>query len=135
MIRFAAATGMRPKSGSRLNARTSTGPDGSSGSREPTSKGGLRRMGRPPGRCARCRCPPWRWQRSMTPAPARHAARVPRPAGAHVNLRNFRRREWHPALDAAGVPPRRIYDLRSTFASQALAAGVSVFELARIMGT
>ena len=34
-----------------------------------------------------------------------------------------------------GVPSRRIYDLRSTFASQALAAGVSVFELARIMGT
>ena len=33
------------------------------------------------------------------------------------------------------MPSRRIYDLRSTFASQALAAGVSVFELGRIMGT
>jgi integrase len=55
--------------------------------------------------------------------------------GAHVNLRNFRRREWKPAIDTAGVPARRIYDLRSTFASNALAAGVSVFELARIMGT
>jgi hypothetical protein len=31
--------------------------------------------------------------------------------------------------------PARIYDLRSTFASNALAAGVSVFELGRIMGT
>jgi integrase len=31
--------------------------------------------------------------------------------------------------------PARIYDLRSTFASDALAAGVSAFELARIMGT
>ena len=31
--------------------------------------------------------------------------------------------------------PARIYDLRSTFASGALAAGVSVFELARLMGT
>jgi integrase len=59
----------------------------------------------------------------------------PGPRGNHINLRNFRSREWHPALDAAGVEPRRIYDLRSTFASQALAAGVSVFELARIMGT
>ncbi len=59
----------------------------------------------------------------------------PGPRGAYVNLRNFRRREWHPALDAAGVRPRRIYDLRSTFASQALAAGVSVFDLAKIMGT
>ena len=51
-----------------------------------------------------------------------------------MNLRNFRRREWHPAIEAAGIPARRIYDLRSTFASNALAAGVSVFELARIMG-
>ena len=31
--------------------------------------------------------------------------------------------------------PARIYDLRSTFASNALAARASVFELARIMGT
>lgn len=28
-----------------------------------------------------------------------------------------------------------IYDLRSTFASNALAAGVTVFELAKVMGT
>jgi hypothetical protein len=31
--------------------------------------------------------------------------------------------------------PARIYDLRSTFASNALAAGISVFELGRVMGT
>ena len=31
--------------------------------------------------------------------------------------------------------PARIYDLRSTFASNALVAGVTVFELAKIMGT
>jgi integrase len=53
-----------------------------------------------------------------------------------LNLDNFRRREWTPAIEAAGIrKPARIYDLRSTFASDALAAGVSVFELARIMGT
>jgi hypothetical protein len=28
-----------------------------------------------------------------------------------------------------------VYDLRSTFASNALAAGITVYELARIMGT
>jgi hypothetical protein len=51
-------------------------------------------------------------------------------------VNNFRRREWAPAIEAAGIAtPARIYDLRSTFASNALAAGVSVFELARIMGT
>ena len=52
------------------------------------------------------------------------------------DLANFRRREWGPAIDAAGVvKPARIYDLRSTFASNALAAGITVYELARIMGT
>jgi hypothetical protein len=39
-------------------------------------------------------------------------------------------------LRSAGiVKPARIYDLRSTFASNALAAGITTFELARIMGT
>ena len=31
--------------------------------------------------------------------------------------------------------PARLYYLRSTFASNALAAGITVYELARIMGT
>jgi hypothetical protein len=31
--------------------------------------------------------------------------------------------------------PARLYDLRSTFASNALTAGITVYELARIMGT
>jgi integrase len=60
----------------------------------------------------------------------------PAPKGGLLNLDNFRRREWAPAIEASGVrTPARIYDLRSTFASDALAAGVSVFELARVMGT
>jgi integrase len=58
------------------------------------------------------------------------------PAGGPLLLDNFRRREWAPAVKASGVAtPARIYDLRSTFASNALAAGVTVFELARVMGT
>jgi len=58
------------------------------------------------------------------------------PEGGLVNLDNFRRREWDPAIEAAAIPkPARIYDLRSTFASNALAAGVTVFELAKIMGS
>ncbi len=60
----------------------------------------------------------------------------PAPAGGLLNLDNFRRRQWSPAIASGGVRrPARIYDLRSTFASDALAAGVSVFELARVMGT
>jgi integrase len=60
----------------------------------------------------------------------------PAPGGGVMNLNNFRRRIWTPAIEGAGITkPARIYDLRSTFASRALAASVSVFELARVMGT
>jgi integrase len=56
--------------------------------------------------------------------------------GERIDLYKFRRSEWRPSVEAAGVAtPARIYDLRSTFASNALAAGVTVFELARVMGT
>ncbi len=60
----------------------------------------------------------------------------PAPAGGLLRLDNFRRRDWGPAVEASGIArPARIYDLRSTFASNALAAGVTIFELARVMGT
>jgi integrase len=60
----------------------------------------------------------------------------PAPEGGPVNGSNWHRREWQPAVEASGVArPARPYDLRSTFASNALAASVSIFELARIMGT
>jgi hypothetical protein len=36
----------------------------------------------------------------------------------------MRSREWHPVLNAAGLPKRRIYDLRHTFATVALPAGL-----------
>ena len=56
--------------------------------------------------------------------------------GGPFDLHNFRRREWGPAIESAGITtPARMYDLRSTFASNALAAGITVYELARIMGT
>lgn len=42
----------------------------------------------------------------------------------------------NPGVTASGIEkPARICDLRSTFASNALAAGVIVFELAKVMGT
>jgi integrase len=40
-----------------------------------------------------------------------------------------------PALRAAGLEHRRIYDLRHTFASWALRDGVSLFYLSKVMGT
>jgi integrase len=59
----------------------------------------------------------------------------PAQRGGYLDLHNFRNREWKPAQVAAGVEPlRRIYDLRHTFATFALRAGISTFELSRYMG-
>ena len=59
----------------------------------------------------------------------------PAPHGGHLDLHNFRNRNWKPAQQAAGIEPlRRIYDLRHTFATFALRAGISTFELSRYMG-
>ena len=60
----------------------------------------------------------------------------PATSGAHVDLDNWRRREWRPAIVAAGLDGRLTpYGMRHTYASFALDAGVSIFELARLMGT
>jgi integrase len=59
----------------------------------------------------------------------------PASQGGYVGLDTWRTREWYPALDAAGIERRGPYHLRHTFATEALAAGVSMFELARVMGT
>ena len=56
--------------------------------------------------------------------------------GGYINLHNWRAREWRPAIRAAGIEPeRRIYDLRHTYATFSLAAGVSLFTLSRRMRT
>lgn len=55
--------------------------------------------------------------------------------GGRININNFRSRDWMPALRAAGLEHRRIYDMRHTFATWSLAAGMSIFTLARRMGT
>jgi integrase len=60
----------------------------------------------------------------------------PGPRGAHVDLRNWRRREWKPALEAAGLPrERRPYDLRHSYASWMLAADAPALDVAKFMGT
>jgi integrase len=59
----------------------------------------------------------------------------PAERGGYLDLHNFRNRDWKPAQVAVGIEPfRRIYDLRHTFATFALRAGISTFELSRYMG-
>jgi integrase len=59
----------------------------------------------------------------------------PAARGGYMDGEKFRYREWAPALRAAGIEHRRVYDCRHTFASWAIAGGVQLFYLARIMGT
>ncbi|MGN6170774.1 MAG: tyrosine-type recombinase/integrase [Solirubrobacteraceae bacterium] len=60
----------------------------------------------------------------------------PNSRGGHLDFRNFNRRHWKPVQRAVGIEPLRdLYDLRHTYATFALRAGVPVFALSRFMGT
>jgi hypothetical protein len=77
--------------------------------------------------CA-CRARPAAGRWSWRPALPGRPWRLP-------DLHNFRNRNWKPAQISIGIEPfRRIYDLRHTFATFALLAGISTFELSRYMG-
>jgi len=71
-----------------------------------------------------------RW--TSSPAVTAFCFRPPRADGSTST--NFRMREWVPALAAAGVEHRRMYDMRHTFTTWSL-AGMSIFTLSRRMGT
>jgi integrase len=55
--------------------------------------------------------------------------------GGHLDYPGWRRHHWTPAVEAAGLEHRTPYALRHTFASFAIAAGISTFELSRMMGS
>jgi integrase len=71
----------------------------------------------------------------------------PGPRGSYIDLRNWRKREWRPTLEASGLwtpPPKgqpvlvpcpRPYDLRHSYAAWSLAAGIPAHDLARYMGS
>ena len=62
-------------------------------------------------------------------------------------MRNWRKREWRPAVEASGLwtpPPKgqpvtvpcpRPYDLRHSYAAWSLAAGIPAHDLARYLGS
>ena len=56
-------------------------------------------------------------------------------SSGYIELPAWRRYHWNPAVRAAGLEHRSPYALRHTYASFAIAAGISLFELARFMGT
>ena len=121
--------------GSRSSTATSTVTAASPTSTAPSAKAGspVRRPRRAaaPYRCKPARSPRSTSCRSATPTDLL----FPAERGGYLDLHNFRNRNWKPAQLAAGIEPfRRIYDLRHTFATFALRAGISTFELSRYMG-
>lgn len=60
----------------------------------------------------------------------------PNARGRRVDFRSFGRRHWKPAQKVAGVEPLRdLYDLRHTYATFTLRAGIPVFAVSRFMGS
>jgi integrase len=60
----------------------------------------------------------------------------PNTPGGHLDFRNFNGRHWKPVQKSVGIDPLRdLYDLRHTYATFALGAGVPVLALSRFMGT
>jgi integrase len=55
--------------------------------------------------------------------------------GGYLNLGNWRRDDWKPAVVASGLDYRTPYAMRHTYAAFAIAAGTHTFTLARYMGT
>jgi integrase len=134
---FAAATGLRPEEWAALERRDVDRAAGIVNVRRTVSDGEVVELGK----TARSRRQVPLSRRAAgaldrLPLQLRTPLLFPAPEGGLLNLNNFHRREWRPAIEASGVAePAWPYDLRSTFASNALAAGVTVFELARVMGT
>jgi integrase len=58
----------------------------------------------------------------------------PAPRGGYIDNERFRHREWTPAVRAAGLEHRRLYDCRHTFATWAIESGVQLWHLAQMMG-
>jgi integrase len=68
--------------------------------------------------------------------PSQSSLLFPNARGRHIDFRSFGRRHWQTAQVAAGIEPlRHLYDLRHTYATFALRAGVSVFAVSRFMGS
>ncbi len=134
---FVAATGLRPEEWQALERRDIDRMAGVLSVRRTVSAGAVVELGKTSRSRRQVPLSP-RAVAALDALPARLDTPLlfPSPEGVLLHLDNFRHREWSPAVVAAGVrKPARIYDLRSTFASNALAAGITVFELARVMGT
>jgi integrase len=133
---FAALTGLRPCEWAALERRDVDREAGVVTVRRTVVDGQTKPYGKTE-RSLRAVPLPARAAESLDGLPPRIDSRLLFPAarGGPIALQPWRWREWQPALRAAAVEHRTPYALRHTYASLSIAAGVSLFELSRLMGT
>jgi integrase len=69
-------------------------------------------------------------------SPSENPILFPNARGGRIDFRIFGRRHWKPAQQAVGIQPHRdLYDMRHTYATFALRAGVPVFAVSRFIGS
>lgn len=134
MILFAAATGMRPAEWVALEKRDIDREGRVAYIRRSFTKGEVK----VPKTEASRRAVPLQARAfdALDRVPASGSPLVfPGERGGYFDIHHFRPYQWRPAQREVGIEPlRRIYDLRHTFATFALRAGVPIFELSRYMG-
>jgi integrase len=135
MIVFAAATGLRPAEWIALENRDVDRDGRVIYVRRSFTKGELNR----PKTDASLRAVPLQARAldalERLPASKESLLLFPGERGGYLDIHHFRPNQWRPAQIAAGIDPlRRIYDLRHTFATFSLRAGISTFDLSRYMG-
>ncbi len=134
MVIFAAATGLRPGEWIALERRDVDLAEGVVHVRRAFRNGRIK-YPKTEGSMRACRSTTSLWRRSHGSRCTSTRRSCPAVSGGYFDLHDFRSREWKPAQQAAGITPsRRVYDLRHTFATFALRAGISIFALSRYMG-